>query len=48
MSLQGKTGSHITVPHHDSLKIGTLASILSDIASHFKITKQELFKELFG
>ncbi len=39
---------HITIPHHDPLKIGTLASILSDIASHFKISKQELFKELFG
>jgi predicted RNA binding protein YcfA (HicA-like mRNA interferase family) len=39
---------HITVPHHDPSKIGTLASILSDIALHFKITKQELFKELFG
>ena len=39
---------HITVPHHDPLKIGTLASILSDIALHFNITKQELFRELFG
>jgi predicted RNA binding protein YcfA (HicA-like mRNA interferase family) len=39
---------HITVPRHDPLKIGTLASILSDIAAHFKITKQELFRELFG
>lgn len=38
---------HITIPHHDPLKIGTLASLLSDIASHFNITKQELFKELF-
>ena len=39
---------HITVSHHDPLKIGTLASILSDIALHFNITKQELFRELFG
>jgi predicted RNA binding protein YcfA (HicA-like mRNA interferase family) len=39
---------HITIPHHDPLKIGTLASILSDIASHFKITKQDLLIELFG
>ena len=39
---------HITIPHHDPLKIGTLSSILADIASHFKITKQELLKELFG
>lgn len=39
---------HITVPRHDPLRIGTLASILSDIASHFNLTKQELFMELFG
>jgi predicted RNA binding protein YcfA (HicA-like mRNA interferase family) len=39
---------HITLPRPDPLKIGPFASILSDIASHFKITKQELFKELFG
>ncbi len=39
---------HITVPHHDPLKIGTLASIISDIAEHFGITKQALTQELFG
>jgi predicted RNA binding protein YcfA (HicA-like mRNA interferase family) len=39
---------HITVPRHDPLRIGTLASILADIASHFNLTKQELFMELFG
>jgi predicted RNA binding protein YcfA (HicA-like mRNA interferase family) len=39
---------HITIPNHSPLKIGTLAAILSDIALHFKKTKEELLKEMFG
>ncbi|MFB0563062.1 MAG: type II toxin-antitoxin system HicA family toxin [Candidatus Lokiarchaeia archaeon] len=39
---------HITIPRHKSLKVGTLNSILTDIASHLEIDKPELIKELFG
>jgi predicted RNA binding protein YcfA (HicA-like mRNA interferase family) len=35
---------HITIPNHDPLKIGTLSSILNDVAQHFNITKEELLK----
>jgi len=38
---------HITIPANKYLKIGTLSSILSDIAGHFKINKDDLIKELF-
>jgi len=38
---------HITIPAHKCLKIGTLSSILSDIANHLKIDKKDLIKELF-
>jgi len=38
---------HITIPDHKYLKIGTLSSILSDIAIHFKVDKGDLIKELF-
>lgn len=38
---------HITIPAHRNLKIGTLNSILVDIASHFKISKDELIKKLW-
>jgi predicted RNA binding protein YcfA (HicA-like mRNA interferase family) len=38
---------HITIPAHKYLKIGTLSSILGDIAAHFKIDKGNLIKELF-
>lgn len=38
---------HITIPSHKCLKIGTLSSILSDIANHLKIDKKDLIKKLF-
>ena len=39
---------HITIPNHSPIKIGTLSAILSDIAAHIKITKDELMFDLFG
>ena len=41
-------GEHyITIPNHDPLTIGTLSSILSDVAVHFQLSKEEFIKELF-
>ena len=39
---------HVTIPAHSPLKIGTLAAILDDIATHLNIDKQHLIKKLFG
>jgi predicted RNA binding protein YcfA (HicA-like mRNA interferase family) len=39
---------HITIPRHSPLRIGTLAAILSDVANHFAISKEELTRKLFG
>ena len=38
---------HITIPEHKPLKIGTLSSILKDVAEHFKMTRDELLNLLF-
>jgi predicted RNA binding protein YcfA (HicA-like mRNA interferase family) len=38
---------HITIPAHKNLKVGTLSGILNDVATHFKIDKGSLIKELF-
>ena len=38
---------HITVPMHTSLRIGTLASLLGDVAEHFHISREELLRKLF-
>jgi len=37
---------HITVPNHDPLRIGTLASILDDVAAHFNMNRDELMRGL--
>lgn len=43
-----ENGKHsITVPAHNSLKTGTLNSILRDIAQHFNLSRDELLEELF-
>jgi predicted RNA binding protein YcfA (HicA-like mRNA interferase family) len=38
---------HITIPNHDPLKIGTLNAILTEVAQHLGIPKQELIERLF-
>lgn len=53
-SVTRQTGSHIrltttengihrvTIPNHDPMRIGTLATILDDICKHFKLSRNEL------
>jgi predicted RNA binding protein YcfA (HicA-like mRNA interferase family) len=41
------TQHHVTVPMHDALKIGTLAGILNDVATHLKITREQLQEKMF-
>ncbi len=38
---------HVTIPRHDPLRIGTLAAILSDVAEHLGMARQELTGRLF-
>lgn len=42
------TPHHVTIPAHDPIKVGTLAGILSEIATYFDIDRAQLYKELFG
>jgi predicted RNA binding protein YcfA (HicA-like mRNA interferase family) len=39
---------HITIPNHNPVKIGTLSSIIGEVAIHFKQTKEEIAEKLFG
>jgi len=39
---------HLTIPNHDPIKLGTLSSILNDVSVHFKLSKEETVKKLFG
>ena len=38
---------HLTVPNHNPVRTGTLNQILSDVASHFNTTKEEIIELLF-
>ena len=38
---------HVTIPRHDPLRLGTLASILDDVAAHFEINRDELIAKIF-
>lgn len=39
---------HVTIPDHDSLRVGTLSAVLSAVATHFGITREQLVESLFG
>jgi predicted RNA binding protein YcfA (HicA-like mRNA interferase family) len=39
---------HLTIPHHASLRVGTLSAILADVATHFEMSREQLLDKLFG
>ena len=39
---------HIKVPGHPELRIGTLNAILTDVAYHLDLDRNQLIQELFG
>ncbi|HEX5479040.1 MAG TPA: type II toxin-antitoxin system HicA family toxin [Dehalococcoidia bacterium] len=39
---------HITIPAHGTLRVGTLASILNEVARYLEIERDELARQLFG
>ena len=38
---------HVTIPDHTSLRIGTLAGVLGEVAAHLRIERAALAEELF-
>jgi predicted RNA binding protein YcfA (HicA-like mRNA interferase family) len=47
LTIQQPSQHHVTVPAHDPLKVGTLAAILSEVATHLEIDRAELVHRLF-
>jgi predicted RNA binding protein YcfA (HicA-like mRNA interferase family) len=47
LTTESPSQHHVTIPMHESLKIGTLAGILNDVAGHLKITRDQLQARLF-
>jgi predicted RNA binding protein YcfA (HicA-like mRNA interferase family) len=48
LTTQEKGEHHLTVPAHAALRVGTLASILGDVAAHFGTTRDEVAGKLVG
>jgi predicted RNA binding protein YcfA (HicA-like mRNA interferase family) len=44
--LQGE--HHLTIPNHPSLRVGTLAAILSEVAAHLQLERSAVVEKLFG
>ena len=38
---------HVTIPRHSTLRLGTLAGILGDVAEHLGVSRDELARQLF-
>ena len=39
---------HVTVPSHNPLRVGTLAGILDNVATHFGLSRDELLIKIKG
>lgn len=48
LSTSENGGHHVTIPAHNPLKVGTLTAILSDVAAHHKLTREQLLDRLFS
>lgn len=39
---------HVTIPQHDPLRLGTLSGVITDVAEHFGLNKEQILARLFG
>ena len=42
------TEHSVTIPRHRQIRVGTLSSIMSDVAERLGLTQDEVRRELFG
>ncbi len=42
------TEHHLTIPRHKTLRVGTLSSIVNEVATYLEVEKQSLIDDLFG
>jgi predicted RNA binding protein YcfA (HicA-like mRNA interferase family) len=48
LTTQRQGEHHVTVPRHDALRVGTLNSILNEVADHFDLSRDQVIQDLFG
>ena len=47
LTTQEQGEHHVTVPNHDPVRLGTLNDILTEVAAHFQIERDEILRRLF-
>ena len=48
LTTQANGEHHPTIPDYGTLRIGTLAAILGEVAGHFRLDRSEVVRRLFG
>jgi hypothetical protein len=48
LTTQSRGEHHVTVPRHGTLRIGTLAGVLREVAAHLGISRDDLVARLFA
>jgi predicted RNA binding protein YcfA (HicA-like mRNA interferase family) len=48
LTSEGPPQHHVTIPAHDPLKVGTLAAVLTEVAAHLKVSREELARRIFS
>jgi predicted RNA binding protein YcfA (HicA-like mRNA interferase family) len=44
---QSEPEHHLTIPDHDALRVGTLSGVVTDVAAHHGLAREEVLKRLF-
>jgi predicted RNA binding protein YcfA (HicA-like mRNA interferase family) len=39
---------HVTIPKHKPLRLGTLSAVLTSVASHLQLSREEIARQIFG
>jgi predicted RNA binding protein YcfA (HicA-like mRNA interferase family) len=47
LTTQQQGEHHVTIPCHDSLRVGTLSSTLAEVTAHFGLSREELAHQLW-
>ncbi len=48
LTTQQEGEHHVTIPNHSELRIGTLNSIIREVAAHAGLSRNEFMEELFS
>jgi predicted RNA binding protein YcfA (HicA-like mRNA interferase family) len=48
LTTQERGEHHVTIPRHESLRVGTVAAILAEVGDHVGLTREAIVARLFA